>query len=408
MGVKLLKTQRRLIATLTLGSNLVANTKTFVDMSKIQPFVTVGMKSVLQKIEFELAATITEPASQPALSTLFLKYFLDTELIGPANFPIRQAGRGWMDPIWEYMQRGRIDWIKGADLAANATSSNRTWTQEMDFYEPNTKAPIARCWPVEAFKAGNAGLWVTFKTPIASIKGVSTLTVTALTLNIYAHVFDVPAATTPIPLLVSEFSVKTNAGDINPTPGIGKYLRVLLANSPVVTDNDGTNADDLSAVANIDYFGLANAYAVYQQPTFLYVQDGNKSIANEQPSQLNVNTGNKGEFRLLDPQQNLDGVLRVIPLIFPDKGSDLTGGPLYNDFPRLGINGNVTAGLPANFYFLCQRVEPRTDAILNATVSALTSASTGKPLIGQQAVVPKGHAVQGADISRVPLLINAS
>ena len=160
------------------------------------------------------------------------------------------------------------------------------------------------------------------------------MTTSALTLNIYAHVFDVAANQVPLPVLVSEVAIKTNAGDINPSPGIGKYLRLALALSPVAADNDGTALDDLSAITNIDYFGLPNNYTVQQQPTVLHLQDMMKLISTEQPSQLNTNTGNKSEFRTIDPQQNFDGNMRLIPLIWPSKGADVTQGPSTTTSPR--------------------------------------------------------------------------
>jgi hypothetical protein len=402
-----IKTTRRLVASMVLGSaSFAPNVKTFVDMSKIPPFVQVGMKSMLMKLEFQLTATMGFGSSGPAVPTLFLKYLLDTELWGPGNYVITSDRRGWHDSVWQYMQRGRIDWIKGADIPASTSSATRTWTQEMDFEEPNLPSQIARCWPIEAFRAGGAGLYIKYKTPV-TIKG-ATITTTALTLNIYAHVFDMPAAAVSLPLLISEFATKTNTGDINPSPGIGQYLRTLMALSPVPADNDGTASDDLSPYTQIDYYGLPNAYTVYQQPVTLHMQDMAKLISTEQPSQLNTNTNNKSEFRLLDPQQNFDGAIRAIPLVWPDKGRDITAGPIYNDKPQLGVNGNVTAGLPANFWFMNQRIDPRTDAILNATVSAMTSASTGQTLLGRVAAIPKAHNVPGVDKSRVPLLINAS
>lgn len=406
MPIPKFATTRRKIASLVLGSAaLPANTKTAVDMTKIPPFVQVGMRSVMMKLEFKLTATFTEPASQPLLQTLYLKSLLDTELVGPAGFIITAARKGWHDPIWEYMQRGRIDWIKGINLPAAGTAATRTWTQEIDFEEPLTSSPLARCWPVEAFKAGGAGLFVTYKTPY-TIKGVA-LTTTSLTLDIYAHVFDVKASEVPIPILVSELAVKTNGGDINPSPGIGQYLRILMSLAPVPADNDGTASDDLSAYTTIDYFGLQNAYAVYQQPVPLYMQDLNKQIATEQPSQLNVNTGNQSEFRLLDPQQNFDGAIRAIPLVYPQKGSNIFNGPIYNDFPRLGANGDVTAGLPLNFWWLLQRLEPRTQAVFNATVGAMTSVSTNRSLLGANGKIPSGLVGQ-ADVSRLPMIVDAS
>lgn len=408
MAVKF-KTKRRLVASLVAGtSQFQLNTRTFVDMSKIPTFQTVGMKSMLMKLEFKMTASCTLAASQPLLNTLFLKYGLNTELWGPGNFIISQDRRGWMDPIWQYAQAGRIDWIKGQDVAAATTSFSRTWTQEMNFEEPQLKSSIARCWPIEAFRAGNAGLYVTFKSPFGPIDGVSAVTTTAITIDIYAHVFDIPASNLFLPILVREFAVKTDGGVLHPTPGIGQYLRCLLALSPVAADNDGTVLDDLSAITSLDYFGLPNAYTIYQQPTVLHMQDMNKLISNEQPSQLNTNTGNKSEFRLLDPQQNFDGHIRAIPLIWPDKGANITDGPIYNDKPLLGINADVSAGLPGNYYFLCQTVEPRTDVVLNATMAALTSSSSGQSLIGARVAPAPGYNIPGQDQSRIPLLVNAS
>ena len=69
----------------------------------------------------------------------------------------------------------------------------------------------------------------------------------------------------------------------------------------------------------------------------------------------------------------------------------------------------MTTGLPANLWFLAQVLPPRTDAILNATVAAMTSVSSGQSLLGRDADVAPGHkGVAGVDKSRVPLVINAT
>jgi len=400
-----IQTKPRLVTTLTLGSNFFAGQKQFVDLSQIQPFIDYGNKSMLMRLTFKITAGLTFSASMPALSTLFLKYLLDKELVGPGKFMISQDRRGWHDPLWKYAQRGEIDWIRGLDIPASTTSATRTWYQDIDFEEPLQPGSISRCWPIECFKAPNAGLWLTWKSPV-TIKGV-TITTSTLVIQVYADVFDVPAATVPIPLAISEFALQTNSGDVNPTPGIGKYLRVMMANSPVPADNlDGTSADDLSAYTTIDYFGYQNNYAVFQQPVDRWMQAVMKNITVEGHSQLNTNTGNKGEFRLFDPAENFDGFVRAIPLVIPNKGTDVTAVPTFSDYPRLGANGNIRTGLPGGFFFLCQRIEARTDTVLNAAVGALTSASSGKSIIGRPAQQSQGHA--GSDPSRSPLVVNCS
>jgi hypothetical protein len=405
-----IQTKDRLVATFTLGQNLQPNTKTFVDLSKIEPYINFGFKSMLMRLRFKISATwgsITPPGSG-ALSTLFLKYLLNTEVRGPGNFYITQDRRGWHDYLWEYMQRGEIDWIRGLDIPQAATSATRTWTQAIDFEEPRAKGPISRCWPIEAFRAPNAGLWITWKDNV-TIKGFALGAASSVVIKVYAEVFDVPANAVPLPPCISEFAVQTNSGEVNPSPGIGKYVRILMANSPVPDDNlGGAATDDLSAYTVIDYFGLQNNYSVLNADVDQYISLVNQKVAIEQHSQLNTNTGNKGEFRLIDPQENFDGILRAIPLVFPNAGDELLNGPTYADFPKLGANGGNRAGLPAGFFFLCQRVDPRTDAILNATVGALTSSSSNQSVQGRPAQVARGFDVPGIDKSRVPLLINCT
>lgn len=409
-----IQTKRRLVATLTLGSNLNLNTRTFVDLSKIQPFIDVGNKSMLARVLIKTTATLTIPAAQPALPTLFLKALVDKDLIGPGNYQITYGRRGWHDPIWGVMQRGELDGIRGADIAAGTTSAVRTWTQAIDFEEPLLGGQIARCYPVEAFTAPNAGLWLTLRSGF-TIKGISSVTVSAAVISVYVDVFDVAADAVPLPIPMSEFALQTLANDINPTPGPGKYLRVVMANSPIAVDNSDPTfgagnspptPDDLSAYTTVDYFGVAANYAVYQEDVSLLMQRVSKDILTEKHSQLASNAGNKSEFRLFDPQENYDGLTRAIPLIYPSKGADLTQVPSYEAPPRLGANGGIRTGLPQGFWFLCQRFDPRSDSMLNALVGAMTASGTGKSILGRTAQIAPGYR-GSSDYTRAPLIINA-
>lgn len=408
-------TKRRLVTTLTLGSGgFTANTRTFVDLSKIQPFLDVGNKSMLARILLKSTVNLTITAGQGALATLFLKSLLDKDLVGPGNYQITTGRRGWHDPLWDVMQYGEVQGIRGADIAASTTSATRTFTQTIDFLEPNSTAPIARCYPVEAFTAPNSGLWLTMRSGL-NIKGVNTVTVSSATVKVFVDVFDVAADAVPLPIPVSEFALQTLANDNAPTPGPGKYLRILMANSPIAADNSDPTfgagntpptPDDLSAYTHIDSFGYATNYAVYDEDVDLLMQRVSRDILTEKHSQLSANTGNKSEFRLTDPQENFDGLTRLIPLVYPPKGTDVSNVPTFAAPPRLAANAGNRTGLPQGFFFLCQRFDARSDAMLNALVGAITSSQTGKSILGRSAVVAPTYA-GAADYSRAPLVINA-
>jgi hypothetical protein len=410
-----IQTKRKLLATYTVGGNLTLNTSTKIkELQDFQPFINVGNKSMLARVVCKVTATFSIPGSSPALPTLFFKYLLDKSMVGPGNYDVSKDRRGWHDSIWNYMQRGEIDGIRGADIAASTTSATRTWTQQIDFEEPVSSSPMARMYPVEVFRAPNAGLWLTLKSGI-TIKGVA-LTVTAATVKIYLDVFDVPASAVPIPIPVSEFALQTNTGDFAPSPGPGKYLRLVMSNSPVGGDNSDPTfgagntpptPDDLSSYTHIDSFGYPANYVVLDEDVDVFMQRVMKDVTVERHSQLSSNAGNKSEFRLFDPQESFDGLTRAIPLVYPSKGTDITHVPAFEAPPQLKANGGVRTGLPAGFWFLCQKLDPRTDVMLNAFVGAMSSAGTGKSIIGRNAIVAPGYH-GSSDYSRAPLIINAT
>jgi hypothetical protein len=402
-------TTPRLVKTLTLGSNLTAGQETKIELSSVQPFVDVGRKSMLKRLRFKVTAAFTITAAQPALASVWLKFFLDKRLVGPANYPIVDKQPGWQDVIWAYLQKGEIDWLRCRDIAAGTTSATRTWEQAIEFEEPAIIGQGARFWPVEAFKAPGSGLYLTLRGPTLTLKGVATITITSCTIQVYADVFDVPANAVSIPTLVTRYSLATMAADATPTPGIGRYLRIVMANSPLATDNvdttfgaAGGTADDLSAYTTVESFGYQGAFSVYQEAVDQLIQRKMREISVEQHSQLDNNAGNKSEFRFLDPQENFDGLLHAIPLVTPTRGTqDMQRLPQFADVPRLQANGGSRAGLPAGFNWLCERVDIRTAAVLNATVGALTDVN-GRSALGKNTATARGYT----DPSVAPLTID--
>jgi hypothetical protein len=408
-----IETTPRLIATLTLGSNLTAGTEKYVSLKDAQSFLNPGFKSILLRLRLVVQVTGTISAAQPALSSLFLKALVNKRLVGPANYPIVADQPGWQDSLWQYIVRGEVGWKRCRDIAAGTVAFTRTWEQGIDFEEPMLNSQIARAWPLEAFKAPNSGLYVTLRaTPIAGgIKGVAGLTITAATIQVFADVFDQPADQVPIPICTTRYSSATNAAELNPSPGIGKYLRMMMANSPIPTDNvdqtfgAGTNtSDDLSTYTTVESFGYTGNQPVNQEPVDQLLQRKVRELSREPHSQLDNNAGNKGEFRLIDPMENFDGLVRLIPLVTPGRNTSVTDGRRFSDFPKLYANAGVRTGLPAGFWWLLERVDPRTDAILNGIVGAMTDVN-GRPILGRTAMVPPTY--RGADPSIVPLIINA-
>lgn len=407
---RVIQTTPRLVDTFTLGANLTAGQEKRIELSKVQPFLNPGGKSMVKRIRFKNTATFTITAAQPKLPSLWLKVFLDKKLVGPAGYQIVQSQPGWQDALWEYLQRGEIDWLRCRDIAAGVTSATRTWEQAIDFEEPMTLAPAARFWPLEAFKAAGSALSLTLRATPLTVKGVATVTIASWTTKVYLDVFDVDASMVPLPTLITRYSLATQSGDAKPSPGIGKYLRIAMANSPIPTDNvdtafgaGGNTSDDLSSYLTVDSFGYQGNFAVYQEDVDQLIQRKVKELSVEQHSQLDDNSGNKSEFRIGDPQENFDGLVRLIPVLTPSKGyANIANAPRFADMPVLQVNGGSRAGLPGGFFWLCERIDARTDAVLNATVGAMTDVN-GRSLLGRSAKVTPGYN----DPSVAPLLIDA-
>jgi hypothetical protein len=406
-----IETTPRLVATLTLGAGLTAGTEKYVSLKDVQSFLSPGFKSMLLRLRLVVQVTGTITAAQPALSSLFLKALINKRLVGPANYPIVADQPGWQDSLWQYIVRGEVGWKRCRDIAAGTTAFTRTWEQGIDFEEPNLNSQTARCWPLEAFKAPNSGLYITLRATPLTIKGVAGFTITAATIQVFADVFDVPADQVSIPVPTTRYSIATNAADLNPTPGIGKYLRMMMSNSPIPTDNvdqtfgAATNtSDDLSAYTTVNSFGYVGNQPVLEEPVDQLLQRKVREVSREPHSQLDNNAGNKGEFRLIDPMESFDGLVRLIPLVTPGRGTSVVDARRFSDFPKLYANGGVRTGLPSGFWWLLERIDNRTDAILNGIVGAMTDIN-GRPILGRSAIVPPHY--RGADPTIVPLIINA-
>jgi len=84
---------------------------------------------------------------------------------------------------------------------------------------------------------------------------------------------------------------------------------------------------------------------------------------------------NKLEFRAASPSASADGRTRMLPLIYPRRGQDISDAPRFESNPTLKVNN--TAVVPyTSVDFLVQRVMPRSQAMLNAYLTALGAKDT--------------------------------
>jgi hypothetical protein len=414
--------RRAKMATLAIGTGLNADANTRVDMQSWDGWRSPqpGKKGMLLAFELKFTGDFTTANGDAALRSLFLQYMLDVATLkGPGGIEIMRGSKGWHRYLYAYLNKGEIRGLRPRNIAANASGAlghnTRTVTMYIDFVEHRARNPYFRCWPVECFasKSGGAEFVIYQKSAAQALfTGGSTvhLGVPTGTLEIWAHIWDVDAKRVMIPAIVLESS---QAGDtrLNPTPGAGAYLRLMMAASPNVADNDGTYADDLSAYATLNSFGYQNRYLVQNDEGLdLYMQKVSEEVSEEQHSQLDDPTQNKAEYMLFNPSENFDGHVRAIPFVYLKNGQDITDAPIFTDDPKLRANGDSRTGLPASVTWLTQTLQRRTADMLRAIVSSMTSvrgttisAASVTPLVDGRGV----PVYRGADQQLVPVQIDA-
>jgi len=185
----------------------------------------------------------------------------------------------------------------------------------------------------------------------------------------------------------------------------------MLVNDPKLA----TTADDLSGYTTVNSFGYAGNYTIVNKSVDQLLRQFVEEISTEphQPfvpaaSPTTASPTQKSEAQLLNPLENVDGLTRVIPLVYPKRGSDIAGIPRwFGAKPVTVLNNDATAGIPASVDMLYQRVQPSTDAWRTAIVGAL-----GDAVLQRKLIVPVGYSRNGAvapgiDEKRIPLIIDA-
>lgn len=415
--------RRAKMATMVLGANgYNADANSRVDLTAWDGWrsPTTGKKPMLLTLEFKFTGDFTTANGDAALRSLFLMYMLDiVSMKGPGGIEIIRGAKGWHRYLYNYLNKGEIRGFRPRNIAANGSGTlghnTRTVSMYLDFVEHKARNPYFRCWPLECFTSKSGGAELTlFQKSAAQLLftgGAAVhLGVPTGTLEIWAHIWDVPATQVIIPAIVLESS-QTGDARVNPTPGAGAYLRLMMANSPNGGDNgQAADVDDLSAYTTLNSFGYQNRYVVQgDEGLDLYMQRISEAITDEQHSQLDDPTGNKAEYMLLNPVENFDGHVRAIPFVTPRNGEDITEAPIFTDDPKLTANGNSRAGLPVSITWLTQTVQPRTNAQLQAIINSMTSLRGTKITAQARPFTQGGRAIYaGADPSRVPLMIDAT
>jgi hypothetical protein len=410
--------RRAKMATLVLGANgYNADANSRVDMTAWDGWRSpvAGKKPMLLALEFKLVGDFTTANGDAALASLYLQYMLDiVSLKGPGGIEIIRGAKGWHRWLYNYMKKGEIRGVRPRNIAANSSGAlghnARTVTMYVDFVEHKARNPYFRCWPAECFtsKSGGAELTLFQKSTAQSLFTGGSLVhlgLPTVTVEIWAHLWDIDARRMIIPAVILEASQPGDAR-LNPTPGLGAYLRIMMANSPAPADNtNAADIDDLSSYSVLNSFGYQNRYLIQgDEGLDLYMQKVSDEITEEQHSQLDDPTQNKAEYMLFNPSENRRGNVPAIPFVYPRNGQDITDAPIFTDDPKLTANGNSRAGLPASITWLTETIVPRTNAMLKSILSSMTTlrgtSITATPR------VPQGYA--GADSSRVPLVVDAS
>ncbi|HEX8010198.1 MAG TPA: hypothetical protein VF814_04600 [Casimicrobiaceae bacterium] len=407
-------TRRVVMATMTLGTDLPANATKRVDMSNFDAWRSpvLGMKPMLLAIEARITGVFTTAAASAGLRDMFLQYLHDfVSLKGPGGIELIRDGAGWHRYLFNYLQKGELRGIRARALAANAgpgtASYTRTIEQFVDFVEHKAPDPYFRCWPFECFanKASGAELTVRlrdsatlFLSAAAVVLGLSSATI-----EYAVHLSDVPAANLQIPAIVLESNIG-HENRVRATPGNGAYLRCVVANSPAPADNVGGEDDDLSGYDTIDSFGHEGRYLLKDESVDTFVQRVTDEVSDEPASNFDDPSNYRAAYRMTSPFENFDGHLRMLPLIYLRNGQGLGDVPVFQDEPKLRVNGDVRTALPEEISWLTQQVIPRTKEQEKAILRSIRINGTDTP-ISKAGVTPKRYA--GHDPSRVPLIVDA-
>lgn len=409
---KQLPTKAFRIGSYTMGNQFNGNKWFPVQLDKLPEYMVPGNKAIVTAFEVKITATFSTAASDALLKSMYLHNVLDCEFYAAGRRIF--SNRGWHDPIWSAFVDGRVAGRRCADLpatgAGGAGSYPRTFSKLYKFTDDRLSSRLARCWPAISLAKGGAYLRMFAHASAETIKGVTALGMSALTLDVFAHVLDVPARYVPIPCFVEQMA-EEGKKDVNPSPGLGQYMRVALVNGPQNT-GQGTSLDDLTAYTRIDEFGAKGKPIVQDEDVDFSLAKFHEAITEgEDPRPANGPTStNKLENRVLDPLENADGLIRALPLVYLRDGQDISEGPkFYGSAPTLKANNNVTTGLPTSVDFLVQRVQARDDKFVTEIVKHLSRHAMDKRLTVPRGYTDgKGNMAPGVDGTRIPLIADAS
>jgi hypothetical protein len=409
--IKQLPTKAHKIASMDLGNQFSGNKWFRVALDGLPEYLVPGNKAMVVGFETKIRATFGTLASDPALKSVYLHNVLDTEFYAAGRRI--ESRRGWHDPIIAALVDGVQTGRRAQDLAVTGGggpgSQQRTFSKFMKFTDDRLASRLARCWPAISLAKGGAYLNFYLHAAAEAIKGVTGLSVTACTLDIYAHLLDVPAGAVIVPAFVETMSEEAKR-EKNPSPGLGQYMRIAMVNAPQNV-GQGTSLDDMSAYTKINSFGVKGKPIVVDEDVDFLLRKFHAAVTDDvdpRPA-AGPSATNKAETRLLDPDENHDALTKAIPLFYLRDGQDMSEGvKFYGSAPQLTANDNSSSSLPSTVDFLVQRVQSRDDKFTMEVVKHLSRHAADKALTVPRGYTDgRGNLAPGIDGTRIPLFADA-
>lgn len=358
---------------------------------------------IVTGIVIKCEGTVGTLANDPAISAYRLQRLLDWQLTGAQANDVWVDRKGWHDAVREYVQFGKFARETCADITATGAggpgSYARTWVKRMSFVEPFAANPFERCLPSKFIAKG----MLRFLPHIsAQLIGGASPKLDDLTLTVYVYILDVPSNAIPIGARVLERSVAVPVVP-EPSPGPGKFLRVLAALDPATA----TYADDLSSIDTIDFGEPQGGYTAYRRDVDEAIASWCEKNARDPKPFESTPVARQEYFRFGDPLANASAKLHFLPLVAPDRGDGVVRAPAWMSAPSLRINNDDTTGVPANITLLIDEVAPRTDKFVQDVMESLRPGLSGR--FSSQALMARAGGYGGAPDARyVPLLVDAS
>jgi hypothetical protein len=308
----------------------------------------------LAKLKLKVKLTYTSVDNDPAVPGYLFAKFVDTMLEGGDHY-VDSKRQGYHHALRKYQRDGQFSGLTAPDQGADdAGSHTRTFDIVIDFDEPNLGPHrFFRMKPCTWYRSGEIQLVVHEE---LTLNGAD-VTLTDCEITPTVEIIDFPLSAIPIPTFVNE-TFKPNRGkDSRPSPGSGKFLRLLAALDP----STATFSDDLSTVETIEFGTDGGSGMIIPKNTDVihWVQQWNERYSAD-PKIFSTLTGQQEYLRFLDPTANASGKLHAIPLVHPLRGHSIKDAPSWGvSAPEVFINRDDRSGTPEAYDFIADEVSGR-------------------------------------------------